>query len=126
MIGFKTVRFVKLLGEEVNIGEWVKMILEQCNFGNLMLLNLGISFTASKSTKRKEIIKYMYCAKISSWYSEKFTSRDEAYEAVEKLKVYDSSKLMELIWLKTAFGENFEESGWVGRNPIALHLWIQK
>ena len=119
-------RFVKLLGEEINIGEWIMEILKQCNFGPIMILNLGISFTASKSTRLNEIIKYMYCPKISSWYEGRFKTREAAYEAIEKLKVYDSSKLMELIWLKTAFGENFQESGWVGRHPIALHLWIQK
>ena len=47
------VRFTKLLDGEVNIGEWVRSIIEQCNFGSFMLVDLGLSFTANKKLDSK-------------------------------------------------------------------------
>ena len=119
-------RFVKLLGKDVNIGEWALSILKKCNFGPLVRVTIGLSYTAIKRKKLEEECTYMFAPRGGGFFDEKFVSREEAYEAVEKLKVYDSSNLMDLIWLKTSFGENFRESGWIGKTPIALHLWIQK
>ena len=130
MTGFKTVRFTKLLGEQTNLGEWVHGIFKQCNFGPIMIVNLGISFTAEKGisngTKEPDV-QYMYCPKNAAALSERFKTRDQAYDWANSLKhLDDPMEYMTLCFLLNNFGEFFEGSGWTGRTPIAAHLWIQK
>ena len=127
--GFKTVRFVKLLGEKVNIGEWVLGIFEQCNYGHIMDVRLGISFTAAQGIRQHgdQIVKYMYCPKSAASFHEQFRTREEALEWGESLKVYDNPQQFILLsFLNNDFGEFFKGSGWSVRKPIAVHLWIQK
>ena len=132
MNGFKTVRFTKLLGEKINVGEWVRGILEQCNFGSIMLVNLGVSFTAGKGIEFSEDyqVQYMYCPKSAAHFNERFKTRAEAYEWADTLKKLDSRMdIMTMSFLYDKgndFGAFFSGSGWTGRTPIALHLWIQK
>lgn len=125
MIGFKTVRFTKLLGEKVNLGEWITNILEQCNFGPLVCVDVGISFTAAR--KQDQEIQYMYCPKSGASFSKIFEKRKEALEWADTLKVIDSPMLlMTHSFLNNDFGNFFSSSGWTGRSPVALHMWIQK
>ena len=129
MNGFKTVRFTRLLGEEINVGKWVRGILEQCNFGPVMLINLGISFTAGKGKEPSEDyqVQYMYCPKAAAYFNERFKTREEAYKWADSLtKLENKMDLMTMSFLHNDFGEFFRGSGWTGRTPIALHLWIQK
>ena len=129
MSGFKTVRFTKLLGEGINLGEWVLGILEQCNFGPIMILNLGISFTASKGIEGHDNYQalYMYCPKSAAAFNERFKTREDAYEWVKTLNHLDNPiEIMTLCFLFREFGEFFTTSGWTGKTPIAAHLWIQK
>ena len=123
MIGFKTVRFTKLLGKNVNLGEFTKGIFDKCRFGPLMVVNMGISFTASKG----EVIQYMYCPKSNASFTERFGQRSEAIEWAKSLNdLEDPIEIMAKSFLFGDFGEFWQESGWVGRTPVALHLWIQK
>ena len=127
LIGFKTVRFVKLLGEKVNVGEWVGGILRQCNLGPIMLVNLGISYTVGKGVDNSADyqVKYMYCSKSEAYFSELFRTRKEAYDWADSLlKLDDPIQIMSLTRMLS--DERFMESGWTGRTPIAMHLWIQK
>ena len=121
----KTVRFVKLLDAEVNLGDWVKAIIEQCNFGPLVDINIGISFTSAK--KFDTSVKYMYCPKSAASFSNMFQSRKEALMWADSLRGINSkNELMELSFLNNSFGEEFKSSGWTCRTPVALHMWIQK
>ena len=130
MSGLKTVRFTKLIGKEgINLGEWVLGIFEQCNFGPIMIVNLGISFTASKGVVGHNNYEalYMYCPKAAATLNEQFKTREDAYEWAKTLNHLDNPKdIMTLCFLFRDFGEFFTTSGWTGRTPIAAHLWIQK
>ena len=119
------VRFTKLLDGEVNIGEWTRSIIEQCNFGSFMLVDLGLSFTAKKKLDSK--VSYMYCPKSAASFSEKFETRKEALDWCDSLTSFKNmNEFLSLSFLQADFGEFFRESGWSTRSPIALHLWIQK
>ena len=112
-----------MLGKNVNVGEWVKSIIEQLNFGPLVCADLGISFTA----ERKGEVTYMYCPKSGASFSEAFENRESALKWADSLMFLDDQmELMALSYLTREFGEFFKESNWTGRTPIALHLWIQK
>ena len=128
MTGFKTVRFVKVLGKNVNIGEWVHEILQKCRFGSLMIVSLGLSFTAHKiHGNSDEEVKYMYCPKEAATFTERFRTREDALKWAKTLQTYDNpSEFMTLSFLNNDFGEFFKGSGWSVRTPIAVHLWIQK
>ena len=128
LVGFKTVRFVKLLHGEINLGEWVLEIFKQCNFGEVMVVNLGISFTAGRKLQdQPSDVQYMYCPKSAASFNERFYNRDQAYKWAESLKGLDNPmEIMTLCFLFNDFGEFFHNSGWTGRRPIAAHLWIQK
>ena len=130
MIGFKTVRFTKLIGKEgINLGDWVLKILEQLNFGGIMFLQLGISFTANKGIEGHDNYQaqYMYCPKAGATFDERFKTREEAYEWAKSLNGLDNPKdIMNICFLFQDFGEFFTTSGWTGRRPVAAHLWIQK
>ena len=125
MVGFKTVRFTKLLGKNVNLGEFTKSIFEKCRFGPTMIVNMGVSFTASKRQDR--VIQYMYCPKSGASFSERFNNRTEAINWANSLKdLEDPMDIMAKSFLFNDFGAFFRESGWSARTPVALHLWIQK
>ena len=102
MSGFKTVRFTKLLGEGINLGEWVLGILEQCNFGPIMILNLGISFTASKGIEGHDNYQalYMYCPKSAAAFNERFKTREEAYDWAKSLNGLDDPNRIKEISVK--------------------------
>ena len=118
-------RFTKLLGQKVNLGEWTKAIFEKCNFGPLFCVDIGISFTAAR--KQDQQIQYMYCPKSGASFKKTFETRKEAIEwADELMTINDSMELMAHSFLNNDFGEFFKESGWTGRSPVALHMWIQK
>ena len=113
----------------MNIGEWVGQIFKQCNFGPVMDVKLGISFTAAQPNKNSgnQEVKYMYCPKSAATFHELFKSREQAYEWAKTLEVYDEpAQFMGLSFLNNDFGEFFKGSGWTMRVPIAVHLWIQK
>ena len=115
--------------EGFNLGEWVLKILQQLNFGGVMIINLGFSFTANKGFEGHENyrVQYMYCPKAGSSFSERFKNREEAYDWAKTLNSLDDPrKIMNLCFLFQDFGEFFSTSGWTGRTPIAAHLWIQK
>ena len=123
MRGFKTVRFTKLLDAKVNLGEWCKAIFEQCNFGPLFCVNVGISFTAAR--KQDQDVQYMYCPKSGASFSATFETRQKALEWADSLKI-DTMNIMTHTFLNQDFGEFFKSSGWSCRSPVALHMWIQK
>ena len=94
-----------------------------------MLVNLGLSFTAGKGKESAENyqLQYMYCPKSAAHFNERFRTREEAYEWADSLlKLENPMQFMALSFLLQNFGEFFSASGWTGRTPIALHLWIQK
>ena len=105
------------------MGQWVARIIEQCNFGPLFCVDLGLSFTAKKA----DSIKYMYCSKSEVSFSATFETRSKALEWAQSLNALaDPMEIMSMSFLNHEQGEVFAESGWIGRSPVALHLWIQK
>ena len=111
------------------MGEWVLGILEQCNFGPIMIVNLGISFTASKGIEGHENYQtnYMDCPKSAASFNERFKTREDAYEWAKTLNSLNNT--MEIMTLSFLFRESqdtFSGSGWTGRTPVAAHLWIAK
>ena len=94
-----------------------------------MLVNLGLSFTAGKGKEPSGDyqVQYMYCPKSAAYFNESFKSREEANKWADSLTQLETPMdIMTLSFLEKDFGEFFRGSGWTGRTPIALHLWIQK
>ena len=109
----------------MNLGEWTKAIFEKCRFGPLMIVSMGVSFTAGKGQDRE--IQYMYCPKAGASFSGRFNNRSEAYDWAHSLKDLENPmEIMAKSYLYNDFGEFFRESGWTARSPVAIHLWIQK
>ena len=90
---------------------------------------MGISFTAGKGKSESESyeVQYMYCPKSAANFNERFKTREQAYDWANSLKYLDNPlEIMSLCFLFNKFGEFFKGSGWTGRTPVAVHLWIQK
>ena len=100
----------------------MKKILEQCSFGPLLSVDLGLSFTARKN----EEIQYMYCPRSGASFSKTFESKIDALTWADSIHIDDPMEYMDMSFLNNQFGEFFASSGWVARSPVALHLWVQK
>lgn len=108
---------------EFNAGSWLKDILKQIRFNDLIIINVGFSFIAEK--KGSKI--YLYCPKILAPYKCKCTSLTEAMDFADEIeKITHSGHLEKTFFTTSETGNPFKESGYVPINLVCNYIWITK
>ena len=120
---WKTIRFTRVVEKDFNCGTWLKEILEQIRFNDLMLISVGFSFIAESNLERI----YLFCPKALASYHVKCLSKADAVSFAEDLeKKTIAEHLANTFITTTETGNPFSQSGYNPVNLVCNYIWITK
>ena len=118
----KTVRFTRLVQHDFNCGTWLKEILSNIRFNEIMVIHVGFSFIANNGDQKI----YLYCAKALAPYMAKCLDKNDALNFADELELKKPSDHLTNTFLSTDIGDPFHKSGYCPHNLVANYIWITK
>ena len=108
---------------DFNVGAWLKTILKQIRYNDLVVINVGFSFVAQN--KHQKI--YLFCPKVLASYTAKCIDKNEAFDFADKLeKMSPAEHLQNTFVTSTDTGDPFDQSGYCPVNLVCSYIWITK
>ena len=122
-LDWKTIRFTRLVEPDFNVGTWLKTILKQIRYNDLVVIHVGFSFVAQN--KHQKI--YLFCPKVLASYTAKCIDKNEAFDFADKLEnMSPAEHLQNTFVTSTDTGDPFDQSGYCPVNLVCSYIWITK
>ena len=116
-------RFTRIVEPGFNTGTWLKSIIKNIRFNDLLLIHVGFSFIA---TNKDEKI-YLFCPKSLAPYTAKCLDKKEAMDFADGLEKMTLVEHLQNTFINTTdTGNPFEESGYCPVNLVCNYIWITK
>ena len=120
---WKTLRFTRVVDKDFNCGTWLKQILEQIRFNDLMMIHVGFSFIAENNLERI----YLFCPKALASYHIKCLNKEDAeLFATDLEKKTLADHLANTFVTTSETGNPFQQSGYNPANLVCNYIWITK
>ena len=112
-MALKTVRFTRLVQHDFNCGTWLKEILSNIRFNEVMVIHVGFSFIANNGDQKI----YLYCAKALAPYMAKCLDKNDALNFADELELKKPSDHLTNTFLSTDIGDPFHTPCLPARPP---------
>ena len=121
-MALKTIRFTRLIQHDFNCGTWLKEILSNIRFTDLIVIHVGFSFIAHNGDQKI----YLFCAKALAPYMAKCLNKNDALDFAGELELKKPSDHLANTFFSTEIGDPFHKSGYCPNNLVANYIWITK